>query len=240
MSKNLFDIIYEDDDLIAINKVAGVLTLPDRYNPALPNIKTELAKLYETIIPIHRLDKGTSGILIFGRNKHAHKTMSQAFEHRKVTKIYQTFVYGRPSQDHFIIEAPIKERHDHTMMIHSQGKKSTSECWVVEAYRNYALLDVQIHTGRTHQIRVHLQHYGYPLAVDSVYGYQDAFFVSTLKKKYNRGKNEDERPLMSRPCLHASRLIFDHPNTNNSIEIKAPLPKDMRALQNQLRKLNGL
>jgi 23S rRNA-/tRNA-specific pseudouridylate synthase len=104
----------------------------------------------------------------------------------------------------------------------------------------FSLLGVQIFTGRTHQIRVHLAYAGYPLMVDPLYGKREAFLLSEIKgRRYNLGKEQEERPLLSRVPLHASRLAFNHPETGKRMEFEAPMPKDMRATLNQLRKLKG-
>jgi 23S rRNA-/tRNA-specific pseudouridylate synthase len=108
---------------------------------------------------------------------------------------------------------------------------------VVERFKNYTLLEMNIKTGRMHQIRVHLQSESYPLAVDSVYGGEDAFLLSTVKlQRYKRGKESEERPLMSRCTLHSFRLSLDHPTSKERLSFEAELPKDFNAVIKQLRK----
>ena len=125
------------------------------------------------------------------------------------------------------------------MIISTKGKKAHTDYKVIEQFGNYSLLEVQIHTGRTHQIRVHLNALGLPLAVDSIYGHKPAFFLSSLKgKKYKRSAEQEERPLISRSSLHARVLSFKHPQSKERLTFEATLPKDFSALLKQLRKWN--
>ncbi|MFQ5448233.1 MAG: pseudouridine synthase, partial [Saprospiraceae bacterium] len=118
-----------------------------------------------------------------------------------------------------------------------RGKSSLTNYKVMERFQNYTLVEANIKTGRTHQIRVHFQSAGYPLAVDSLYGGKKAFYLSSVKqRKYHLGKNQEERPLMSRSTLHAARLTFEHPRTAERLTFEAALPRDFAAVLKQLRK----
>ncbi|MFK8007994.1 MAG: RluA family pseudouridine synthase [Saprospiraceae bacterium] len=238
--KNKPSIIFEDDDIIVLNKPAHYLTIPDRFVAERPNLTTFLKNKLEDVFVVHRLDKETSGVIIFAKNAAAHRNLSMQFEARTVDKIYLALVEGTVHKDRGEINQPIANnmRDKGRMIIASRGKPSLTLYQVVERFKNYTLVEANIKTGRTHQVRVHFEVIGYPLAVDSLYGRKDAFLLSEVKmKKYRRGKDVlEERPLMSRTTLHAAKVTFNHPSTNESISFEAELPKDFRAVLNQLRK----
>ena len=162
------------------------------------------------------------------------------FEARTVDKIYLALVEGTVHKEEGEINQPIANnmRDKGRMIIAKRGKPSLTLYKVVERFKNYTLVEANIKTGRTHQVRVHFEVIGYPLAVDSLYGRKDAFLLSEVKmKKYRRGKDViEEKPLMSRTTLHAAKVTFNHPTTNESMTFEAELPKDFRAVLNQLRK----
>ncbi len=233
------EIIFDDDDLVVVNKASEMLTIPDRYAPGKFNLMTWLTGRFDKIFVVHRLDKETSGILVFAKNEAAHKILSQQFEERTVEKFYLALLEGVLHLDEGVIDKPIapNQHHPERMVIANRGKASLTLYRVVERFRNYTLAEANIKTGRTHQIRVHFQSIGYPLAVDAIYGRKAAFYLSTVKQKNFRiGKEQDERPLMSRSTLHAARLSFDHPGTGQRMNFEAALPKDFAAVVKQLRK----
>lgn len=236
--KRNFEIIYQDDAVAIVNKAAGVLTIPDRHKPELFNVYNYLEREFGEIYTVHRLDKGTSGILIFAKTKEAHKNLSQQFEDRKVEKIYLVLVDGILFEKEGEIDAPIGKHPTKSgqMIVTRKGKPSLTLFKVIEYFKNYTLVEVDIKTGRTHQIRVHFQSVGYPLAIDELYGRNDAFYLSTVKKKYNLRKNGEERPMMSRTSLHAKRLVIAHPETGERMTFETELPKDFSAVLKQLRK----
>ena len=233
------EIIFEDDDLVIVNKPSGVLSIPDRYVADKPNLVKYLNQLFENVFVVHRLDRETSGIICFAKNAEAHKSMSLQFESRTVDKIYYALVEGQVYKQNDTIEKPIGPSLSQAgkMVITSKGKKSVTLYEVLERFKHYTLVAANIKTGRTHQIRVHFESIGHPLAVDEIYGRKSAFFLSSVKlRKYKTGKNKEERPLMSRTTLHATELSIDHPTTKERMTIKAALPKDFSAVLNQLRK----
>ena len=238
--KNKPSIIFEDDDIIVLNKPAHYLTIPDRFVAERPNLTTFLKDRLEDVFVVHRLDKETSGVILFAKNAAAHRNLSMQFEARTVDKIYLALVEGAVHKEEGEINQPIANnmRDKGRMIIASRGKPSLTLYQVIERFKNYTLVEANIKTGRTHQVRVHFEVIGYPLAVDSLYGRKDAFLLSELKmKKYRRGKDViEERPLMSRTTLHAAKVTFNHPMTNESITFEAELPKDFRAVLNHLRK----
>jgi RluA family pseudouridine synthase len=235
-------IIYSDEHIIAVDKPAGVLTIPDRFDPDMPNLLDVLTPVHGTLLTIHRLDKYTSGINLFARNAAAHRTLSLAFESRDVEKYYYAIVDGLPNPESGRIEVPLAEStvNRGKMLVHPRGKMAITEYKIVKKFRHFSLIYLRIHTGRMHQIRVHMQYLGYPLIVDSLYGRRDAFFLSEIKqKKFHLGKYQEEKALLTRQPLHAASLILNHPVTNDRITLTSELPKDMRAVLNQLEKWNG-
>ncbi|CAN5122626.1 RluA family pseudouridine synthase [soil metagenome] len=235
------DIIFENVDFIAVNKPAGLLTIPDRHNEEIPSLYKWLQKKYNNIFIVHRLDKDTTGIILFAKNESTHKYLSQLFELRKVEKYYTGIVKGSLHEKAGVIDEPVLEHASikGLMTINQKGKPSVTAYNVLEDFGFYSVVRFQIHTGRTHQIRVHMKHIGHPLACDEMYGNGKPVFVSSFKKKYKLSAGEEsERPILNRLALHSSQLIF---NDENGVkhDLNAPLPKDMKALVQQLRKQTG-
>lgn len=238
MSKHLFDIIFENTDFIVINKSPGVLSIPDREGEEV-SLKKILQEKYGEIYTVHRLDKDTSGLIVFARNDETHRSLSQSFEERTVEKYYTGIVKGTLFEKEKTIDAPIAQNNvKKTMMIiHKRGKSSVTEYKVVEEFGKFSLVEFRIHTGRTHQIRVHMQYIGHPIACDPLYGDGEPVYLSSVKKKYNLSKNElEERPILNRLALHASRIKFMDAK-GNTHAFEAKVPKDIRALLQQLRKI---
>lgn len=240
MSKNpAYEILFEDESLIAVNKAAQVLSIPDRHRPELTNIYALLLEKYGEIYIVHRIDKDTSGVLIFAKTAAAHKSLSEQFEGRTTEKLYKALVIGCPFEEEGRIEAGIAHHPTQLglMCVSSKGKESITEYRVLEKFKNYSLLECNILTGRTHQIRVHLKHIGHPMVVDFQYGGKESFFLSEFKKrKFNLGKWEEEVPMLSRVPLHAYSLTFNHPESGEEMTLTAEMPKDMRAVLSQLSK----
>ncbi len=242
MSKIKVEIIYEDDAIVIVHKPANFLAIPDRYVAEKPNLVDFLKKRYGEIFVVHRLDKETSGIICYAKNAESHRHLSKQFEDRTVKKIYKVLVEGNVHQPKGIIDKPIA-RHVSIagkMRIHASGKASVTHYEVEQHIGDYTLVQADIKTGRTHQIRIHFAAIGYPLMIDGMYGRQDSFFLSSIKqKKFNIGKDQEERPLMSRTTLHSWKLSLDHPVTGERMDFIAPLPKDFRAVLKQLEKWTG-
>lgn len=230
-------ILKEDEDLVAINKPSGLLTIPDREGKEL-SLKQILKSKYGDIFTVHRLDKDTSGIVVFAKNEAAHKQLSQLFEARETVKIYNGFVLGSPFEKSGTINEPIAEHpvKKGLMTVYRKGKESITEYEVLDNFKLYSWMQFHILTGRTHQIRVHMKHLGHPIVCDELYGDGKPVFISTIKrKKFNLSKSEEEeRPILARLALHASKLKFEL--NNKTYELEAELPKDLRALLQQLRK----
>jgi 23S rRNA pseudouridine1911/1915/1917 synthase len=230
-------ILEEDENLVAINKPSGLLTIPDREGKEI-SLKQILKNKYGEIFTVHRLDKDTSGIVVFAKNQETHKQLSQLFEARETIKIYNGFVLGSPSEKLGVINEPIAEHpvKRGLMTVYKKGKESITEYEVLENFKLYSWMQFKILTGRTHQIRVHMKHLGHSIVCDELYGDGKPVFISSIKrKKFNLSKNEEEeKPILSRLALHASQLKFEL--NKKTYELEAELPKDLRALLQQLRK----
>lgn len=237
------DILYEDDHMVVINKEAGMLTVADRWNQQSLHLQSYLRNKYGEIFTIHRLDKDTSGVICFAKNAEAHKILSEKFETRDIDKTYIALVSGS-LEDEGEIDAPLvlSETKPGTTIVHKKGKPSFTTYKVINRYSLFSTVEVKIHTGRMHQIRVHMAHIGCPLFIDPVYGRRSEFFLSEIKgRRYRQGKfsEENERPLMSRLSLHSLRLSFDHPVTGEQMIFEAPLPKDIKAVIKQMEAADG-
>lgn len=234
-------ILFENDNFVVLNKPARLLSIPDRFDPALPSLSKILERHYGQIFVIHRLDKDTSGVIVFAKNEQTHKELSQQFQNHEAEKIYLGLVTGNIREKEGRIETPILSDPGKggRMKTGKNGKPAVTTFEVLETFGLYSLLKIQIFTGRTHQIRVHLQSIGHPIAMDGLYGSDQPFYLSMIKKNYRRSKyQEEERPLMSRMALHASELRFtDEKGQRHSF--KAPLPKDFQAVLNQLKKISN-
>lgn len=234
------DIIFENEQFVVLNKPAGLLSIPDRIGKDI-SLKVLLKEKYGDIFTVHRLDRDTSGIIVFAKDEETHKLLSQQFEERSTNKIYTGFALGNLTQKSGLIDAAIAEHpaKKGMMMTHKKGKPSLTEYEVLEEFGAYSWMKFKILTGRTHQIRVHMQSIGHPIACDPLYGDGKPVFISGLKKNYKLSKaSEEEKPMLNRLALHAWQLDFaDGSGKTHSFE--APLPKDLRALLQQLRKWKG-
>jgi len=231
-------VIFENDSFIAINKPAGLLSIPDRVQSE-PSLKDMLLEKYGSIFTVHRLDKDTSGIILFAKTEAAHKYFSRLFEERKIEKYYQGLVIGCPAQKKGTLDAPISEHPTQKglMVVHRKGKPSVTDYEVLEDLKQFSLIQFQLHTGRTHQIRVHCRNMGHPLACDELYGDGKPILLSSLKKKFKLSRHdEEERPMLNRLALHSYRLKFTDTD-GKLIDLEAELPKDIRALIQQLKKI---
>lgn len=212
------EVLYEDNDIIVVNKPKGMVVHPANGNPdgTLVNAimaicKDSLSGIGGEIRPgiVHRLDKNTSGAIIIAKNDKAHIALSNQLKNHEIKKTYIALVRGIVKENNATINMPIaRSKNDRKKMaVDKNGKEAITHFKVLKRFDKCTLLEVNIETGRTHQIRVHLSHIGYPIIGDDV---------------YSNGKN---RWNVKGQCLHAKSLDFKHPITGKQIHIEAPLPK---------------
>ena len=234
--------LHVDSDLMVVDKPSGFLSIPDRWDPEAPTVLEELGRLIgeeaKALLVVHRLDKDTSGVLLFAKNAEAHKALSGAFESREVAKVYHALIRGEPEWEERSCDYPLKpdgDRLHRTIIDASRGKAAATDFRVLGRYGPYSLVEARPRTGRTHQIRVHLAALGYPIVADPLYGDGKALFLSSFKKKW-RGDEYAERPLISRTALHALSLEFPHPRSGESLRFESAYPRDLKAALAQLSK----
>lgn len=234
------NIISEDDNYLFINKDAGMLSIPDRYNQNLPNIKNILEGIYGQIFVVHRLDKDTSGIIMFAKNAEAHKYANDLFENQEIERIYHVFVKGAFPAEYLEIDIPLlADAAEKGKIIPSaRGKYSLTKVRLIEKYRFVSLLECNLITGRQHQIRVHMAAIGHPLLVDTLYGDNNEFYLSTIKRNFNTREFEDEKPLINRLSMHAFSLRFFDKFKNEEVIISSEYPKDFEILKKKLQKFS--
>lgn len=247
-----FDILLQTADYVAINKPAGIAVIPGRGEPG--SVLEELARQLELphsgaadprLRVVHRLDKETSGALLFARNLDAQRHVSHQFQNNAVEKEYLAIVRGgRGMADQGTIDAPLAPHPTQRdrMCVTKHGRPALTHWRVEQRFGDFALLRVFPKTGKTHQIRVHLKSIGYPLAIDSLYnparpagGQQPGVFLSQFKRGYRPSREHPERPLIARLTLHAEKLTF-RDRSDALIAVIAPAPKDFRAFLSQLRR----
>jgi RluA family pseudouridine synthase len=246
-------ILYEDEQLLALNKPSGLLISPDRYDPARPNLMKLLHRDIERgaawarerrltyLMHAHRLDFETSGVILLAKNKAALIALASQFGSEKAAGIYAALVRGSAEQPTFAADAqlaPHPARPGFIRVDPKDGKRSRTEFSVRETFSGYLLLECRPLTVRTHQIRVHLKHLRLPLVGDEIYG-GPPLWLSTLKTNYRLKAGQTERPLISRVALHAEQLAVRHPGTDQSVKIEAPWPKDLAVAVKYLRRYLG-
>ena len=221
------DIVYEDDDILVVNKQKGMVVHPGNgnldgtlVNAVLNHCKGNLSGIGGEIRPgiVHRLDKDTSGLIVIAKNDKSHINLSKQIQDRKVKKIYTALVRGIIPEDTATIDMPIGRSNTDRkkMAVRKDGKEAITHIKVIKRYEKYTLIRVKIDTGRTHQIRVHMAEIGYPVVGDEV---------------YSNGKNEFN---VHGQMLHSTSLDFIHPITGKQMHFEAPLPKYFEDVLNKL------
>jgi 23S rRNA pseudouridine1911/1915/1917 synthase len=245
------DILSREPGWVAVDKPAGLATIPGRAEPPGETVLERLGELLGLPVSgaadprvrvVHRLDKETSGFLLFALDSATQRHLSHQFQNNTAQKEYLALVLGRPSTDEGEIDAPL-DRHPTSpqrMTVVKHGGRPARTAWRVEQrFRELTLLRVFPKTGKTHQIRVHLKSIGLPLAIDPLYNPatkgSPGLMLSTFKRGYRPVRGEEERPLIDRLTLHAEKLRFVPPG-GEQIEVVAPVPKDLRATINMLGK----
>ena len=211
------DVIYFDSSILVANKPAGLATIPGGWEDASDSLVKTLEMDFGRLWIVHRLDKVTSGLVVFARTAEVHRSLNMQFERHVIKKVYHAIVVGSPGWDEHTARHPLRINvgHSHrTVVDNSQGKPSETTFKVLERYGGYALLTAIPATGRTHQVRVHAYALGHPLLGDSLY-------------------SAPETDLIHRPALHALSLEFIL--DNQPLNFSSPYPSDFEQALNNLR-----
>lgn len=244
-------VLFEDEHLLALDKPAGLLTSPDRYDPDRPNLMKLLHAGIENGKPwarernldylsnAHRLDFETSGVILLAKNKNVLVALANLFGTEKPVKKYLALVRGEPLENQFEVDARLAPHPVKIGLMRvdlKNGKQSKTKFEVLENFPRFgcALLKCEPLTGRTHQVRVHASHVGLKIVGDELYGGK-FLWLSRLKPDYRLKPGREERPLISRVALHAKELTLPHPVTNEILTITAPWPKDLKVAVKYLR-----
>jgi RluA family pseudouridine synthase len=205
------DVLYSDPALLIVKKPAGMPVLPDGWDKDAPYLLKLLEEQFGRLWIVHRLDKVTSGVMVFARTAEAHRALNTQFERHEAQKVYHALVNGAPEWEEHVAKHPLRINvgHSHrTMVDHTRGKPSETHFKVLKRYEGYGLLESTPATGRTHQIRVHAYALGHPLVGDLLYG-------------------APKTDLISRPALHAISLTLTHPVSGERLTFEAPYPEDL-------------
>lgn len=244
------DVLHEDEHLLALSKPARLLTSPDRYDPNRPNLMRLLhdgiteAKPWAAsrgltyLSNAHRLDFETTGVLLMAKSKPVLVQLANLFGENRTRKTYSALTAGCPAEDRFVVDVPLGPHPAQLGLMRmdpKNGKQSRTEFQVIERFQRHSWIKCRPITGRTHQIRVHLQRAGYPICGDAMYG-GDPLLLSRLKRRYEVKEGRTERPLIQTVALHAEELSFDHPVTGIEVNITAAWPKDLTVALKYLRR----
>lgn len=240
---NSYSVIYSDAQIVVLNKKSGILIAADRYNQDAPRLDLLASEEFGKLYAVHRIDKDTSGLIVYARTPEAQQKISVQFEKREVQKTYHALVYGHPLWQSLHVDLGLEPDGDsrHRTVVNKKfGKPSVTDFRVLGSCGPYSWIEAKPKTGRTHQIRVHLVANGFSIVCDPLYGgNQKPVRLSEIKRKWN-GDEEEERPLLSRLALHAWKIEFTHPETGEKFCFTAPYQKDMDATRKQLAKLYGV
>ncbi len=235
-------VMYQDEALLVINKPAGLPVLPDGYDPQAEYLVGVLKAHFGPVWVVHRLDRQTSGVLLFARQAEAHRNLNRQFESHSVKKVYLALVVGNPSWEERTIRLSLRpdgDRQHRTVVDPRHGQRAVTHLRVLERFGRFTWMQAIPETGRTHQIRAHLAAVGLPIAVDALYGNGNPIYLSSIKPHYRQTDERDERPLLARLGLHAHSLSFTHPQSGEPVYFEAPLPKDLATVLRQLRRITS-
>jgi tRNA pseudouridine32 synthase / 23S rRNA pseudouridine746 synthase len=217
-------ILLEDDAVLVVNKPAGLRVIPDGYNRDLPHLFGLLQEVYGRVWVVHRLDKDTSGVILFARTAEAHKKLNQQFEQRQTAKEYHALAAGMPEWEELHIALPLTvngDRRHRTIIDHQRGKPAETHIRLLKQLGVFAHLAIFPHTGYTHQIRAHLAAVGLPILADPLY--------KSLQPQTHIDKEARQISVslpIQRTALHAFRLSFTHPVDRKPLTIEAAYPYD--------------
>lgn len=220
-------VLWEDATLLAVNKPPGLLTIRDGYNASLPYLSQRLEEEYGRVWVVHRLDKDTSGVIVFARNPETHSELNRQFAQRETRKIYHALVVGMPEWETLPVSLPLRvngDRRHRTVIDHQHGKSASTDLRILQQLGPYALVAAQPNSGYTHQIRAHLAALGLPLLADPLY----KSLVPETQLQIEAERQARKLPI-SRTALHAYQIAFSHPQSGEALEIEATYPPDFAA-----------
>jgi RluA family pseudouridine synthase len=226
-------ILYQDEDVLAINKPAGLLSIPDGYDLSLPHVAGVLAPQFGKVWIVHRLDRETSGVLLLARSLEAHRDLNLQFEHRQVNKIYHALIVGQPVWEEIEMDAPLlvnADRKHRTLVSKLNGKPAQTSLRVLSRFTDASLIEARPHTGYTHQIRAHLAFSGFSILQDKLY-----VNIPGAPIRQSAGINFPAG-LIDRMALHARSIACLHPLRHTPLEIEAHYPPDFLAALQWLHK----
>ena len=214
----MLNIIHQDKHIIVLDKPAGIPVLPDGWDEGVPFLRKMLEEKFGRVWVVHRLDKVTTGVIVFARTAEAHRHLNTQFEQRETEKVYHAVVENVPEWNEYIarhaLHANVGRKH-RTVVDKNRGKHAETGFRMIQRYPAHAWLEALPKTGRTHQIRVHLSALEFPIVADILYG-------------------AEATDLISRPALHATSLAFRHPKDDQMVKFEAPHPEDFASLLQQL------
>lgn len=219
------NLLHLDDSLIVLDKSAGLPVLPDGWDKDAPCLAKMLEEEYGKIWIVHRLDKFTSGVIVFARTAEAHRSLNIQFEKHEVKKVYHALAEGNPKWDEHSARHPLRANvgHKHRTVVDNRvGKPAVTHFRVLRRFDGFCLLEAIPETGRTHQVRVHAAALGFPLLGDSLYRPRAA--------DSGLATPDPRHPLITRPALHARSLTFTHPDSGDSLTFEADYPEDFAAV----------
>lgn len=229
-------ILFENDDVVVVNKPPFISSLDDRNGDTI-NMLRMARQVYDDVQICHRLDRETSGALIFAKNPEAYRNISMQFEHREVKKIYHAIVDGQHRFENMEVDLPIGIGNKGVVRIDkAEGKAADTLFNTIELFRHYTLIECQPRTGRMHQIRIHLATQRASITGDALYGGKP-FMLSKIKRGYKLSKDQEELPILKRFALHAKQVSFKLMN-GELITVNAPYPKDFETGLKMLQKFD--
>lgn len=231
-------ILFENDDIIVVNKPPFISSLDERGEGSEINMLRMAKNYWDDAQICHRLDKETSGALIFAKNPEAYRAISMQFEHRRVKKVYHAVIDGTHVFENLLVDLPILNTGKGSVSISRQeGKRAETWFQSLRYFKHYTLVECRPVTGRMHQIRIHLATQRASIAGDEMYKGKPVY-LSALKRKYHLGRDQEEQPIMKRFALHAYEVTFKLLN-EEEIVITAPYPKDFETLLKLLDKFDS-
>jgi 23S rRNA pseudouridine955/2504/2580 synthase/23S rRNA pseudouridine1911/1915/1917 synthase len=237
------EILYQDDQVLVINKPSGLDSTRGQFvneETVLDRLERQFSDLPESLRLVHRLDRDTSGVMVLAKTVEAQRKLCPQWETRTVEKTYLAIVHGVVHEPQGTIDIPLKKTSSAKRPVlpdPAKGKAATTEYIVLDQFRQYALVQAHPITGRMHQVRVHFASQGTPLLVDRLYGSEAPLMLSQFKRGYRHsGRKAEEKPLIARAALHAYTLAFTHPTTGERLTFKVEPPRDFAAAVKQLGK----